>query len=224
MCLLRTSQNYAKHAIELGNAVPTEEPLIFLKSSASLRGLEASPLAFETEAFHHELELVIGIGKAVPLGALCAHGADGGNRAAAAAEQAYEKTIECIHALGLGLDLTRRGKQNELKQNGHPWTLAKSFSGSAIVGPMSLRDGTFDLRDISFELRLNGELRQEGHVNQMIFDVPFQLRYLNSFVPLLPGDLIFTGTPEGVGECRKGDEFAMNFVKGPRTEIYSGIL
>ena len=199
--------------------MPTEEPLIFLKSSASLRGLEASPLAFEAEAFHHEVELVFLIGKTVPLGALSALG-----NGEVAREQAYEKTIECIHALGLGLDLTRRGKQSELKQNGHPWTLAKSFSGSAIVSPMSLRDGTFDLRDISFELRLNGKLRQQGHVNQMIFDVPFQLRYLNSFVPLLPGDLIFTGTPDGVGECRQGDEFAMSFVNGPMTGVHRGIL
>jgi len=191
-------RNFTEHARELGNPVPTEEPVIFLKSNAALRGLDASPIAFSDETFHFEAELVLLVGKHVPLGSLVAG-----------------EEERCLQAAGLGLDLTRRGKQSELKAAGLPWTVAKSFAGSAIVAPLLTLDGSFRLSDVSFELAVNGDRRQSGHVNQMIFDIPFQLRYLNQLAPLLPGDLLFTGTPSGVGEFRQGDTFILKFLSGP---------
>ena len=192
-------RNYAEHARELGNAVPKEEPVIFLKSSASLRGLAAPPesVAFAEETFHFEAELVLLVGSHVPLGTLV-----------------EGREEECIRAVGLGLDLTRREKQRVLKKAGLPWTVSKSFAGSAVVAPLINRD-EMDLSEISFALAVNGKQRQQGHVNQMIFDIPSQLRHLNQLSPLLPGDLLFTGTPEGVGEIRLGDEFTMRFLSGP---------
>ena len=191
-------RNYAEHAKELNNPVPKDEPVIFLKASSALRGLEPSPVAFADEQLHFECELVLLIGTHVPLGKL-----EPGQEAA------------CVRAVGLGLDVTRRQKQTELKKQGYPWAVAKSFSGSAVVSPMSQVDSSFSLQDIAFELSVNGTRRQHGHVKQHIFDIPTLLSHINSIAPLLPGDLIFTGTPEGVGEIKPGDEFEMKYVSGP---------
>ena len=200
-------RNYAAHARELHNAVPTEEPVLFLKASSACRPLSAGPVAFDSETFHHEIEMVLLIGEHVPLGGL----------------EGREPTA-CVRAVGLGLDLTRRGKQNELKKAGLPWTLAKSFAGAALLSPFVACDGSFDLADISFALSVNGDVKQSAHVNQMIFDVPFQLRYISSFAPLLPGDLIFTGTPEGVGPLVRGDHVSLRFVSGPELPAFEGVL
>lgn len=174
-----------------------------MKSSAALRPLERGEIAFAEETFHHEIELVALVGKYTPLGALTAGGSE----------------VDCVRAVGLGLDLTRRGKQNELKKAGLPWTVSKSFAGSALLGPMVACDGSFDLDDVSFSLQVNGEEKQRGHVNQMIFSLAHQLCYLNNLHPLLPGDLIFTGTPEGVGPLRKGDKLLLRFESGPAGEF-----
>lgn len=197
-------RNYVAHAEELGNAVPQEEPVIFLKSSASLRGLnDRSPTAFPDETFHHELEMVLLIGQDIPLGELQAG-----------------KEKECIRAVGLGLDMTRRGVQSQLKAQGYPWTTAKSFAGSAIVSPMTQIDSEVDLDDVSFELEVRPSdetsftKRQAGHVSLMVFNVAAQLRFLNSLGPLLRGDLVFTGTPAGVSNLNKGDAFRMRFTSG----------
>lgn len=214
-------RNYVKHVEELGNDVPTDEPVVFLKSTASLRRLtDDTPTAFPDETFHHECEMVLLIGEDVPLNGLLP-----GNEE------------ECVRAIGLGLDLTRRTVQKTLKDKGKPWTTAKSFAGSAIVGPMTPLDGaTYPLSDIGFELRVNDEVRprQVGDTSLMIFDVPATLRFLNSLTPLLRGDLIFTGTPEGVADMVKGDSFAMHFTRpaidcgrGKNTappRVYKGVL
>ena len=195
-------RNYEAHAVELGNEVPKEEPVIFLKSSAALRGLEStsashSSIAYAEEEFSYECELVYLVGTHVPMG-----------------ELKPGEEYSCIEAVGLGLDLTRRSKQTELKGKGLPWTLSKSFHGSAIVSPMLRVDHTVDLANLSFALDVKNRRRQEGHINQMIFDVPYLLRFLNSFGALLPGDLLFTGTPEGVGKIKQGDSFSMKFLTG----------
>jgi 2-keto-4-pentenoate hydratase/2-oxohepta-3-ene-1,7-dioic acid hydratase in catechol pathway len=195
-------RNYVLHAKELGNAVPTE-PVVFLKARTSLRGLDPAPLAFD-ESFHHEVELVLVVGAPVPL-----RGDPG---------------WAAVSGVTLGLDLTRREVQQRCKEQGLPWVPAKSFAGGAVVGPIvPVADlgGTAGLR---FSLDVNGERRQEGDPASMVFDVPALLRYLASLAPLLPGDLVFTGTPSGVGPIRAGDAFVMRLVTGAGTHTFTGLL
>ena len=183
-------RNYGTHAKELGNAIPTA-PIIFLKSLSSLRALASGALAFTEETFHYEAELVLSLKTAVSLGSKCGW--------------------EVVEAIGLGIDLTRREIQNNLKREGMPWTVAKSFTGSALVSEFSLyKEGT-PLEDLSFSLKINGTLRQEGHPGDMIFDVPTLLSYLATFNELAPADLVFTGTPAGVGTIHRGDTFELEF-------------
>ena len=182
-------RNYADHAKELNNPVPQGEPVVFLKAPASLRTLEQGALAFASDTFHHEAELVLRVGQLVPLG----HSAD----------------WDVVDAIGLGLDLTRRTVQGELKTKGLPWTTAKSFAGSALVSPMLSVTDIGGRVEFGFKLTVNGESRQQGHTRNMLFPVPAIVQYLASFNTLLPGDLIFTGTPAGVGPIQRGDAFTL---------------
>jgi 2-keto-4-pentenoate hydratase/2-oxohepta-3-ene-1,7-dioic acid hydratase in catechol pathway len=175
-------RNYVKHAQELGHEVPSS-PVVFLKSWASLRGVHDSDLAWSQEVFHHEVELVLKIARDLKRG--------------------DKVRAEDISEIGLGLDLTRREVQNELKAQGLPWTLAKSFAGSAVLGKMR----PFEDRPYRFELKVQGLSRQIGDSTKMIFPFLSLCNFINSFSPLRKGDLIFTGTPEGVGPIRKGDDF-----------------
>lgn len=196
-------RNYAEHAKELGNAVPTAEPVVFLKASSSIRALTGGTMAFSSEPLHHEAELVLRIGQTVPLGT---------------------KNVgwDCIDAIGLGLDLTRREKQAELKSNGLPWTLAKSFSGASVVSPMLRLTDCGSLNFFRFKFFINDVLKQEGDTRQMIFDVPTILSFLTSFNTLIAGDLIFTGTPSGVGPMLKGQSFMLELEEPHRR--WNGIL
>ncbi|MFK7991020.1 MAG: fumarylacetoacetate hydrolase family protein [Sandaracinaceae bacterium] len=184
-CFGRT---YAKHAAELGNAVP-KQPLLFLKSVRALRPLSEGPIAFSDETFHHEAEVVLLIGCDVAQGSAATWGD--------------------VEAVGLGLDLTRRGLQSELKSNGHPWTTSKSFSGSALVSPLTPLASVAERDAIEFTLSVNGDLRQTGTTKNLTHDVPALLSQLSALTPLGRGDLVFTGTPEGVGEIRAGDRFEL---------------
>jgi len=181
-------RNYAKHAKELGNAIPSE-PVVFLKAASCLRGLEPAPIAFPDESFHHELEVVLHIAEAVPLGG--------------------DPGWSCVGAVSLGLDLTRRGVQGDCKARGLPWTTAKSFAGAAILGPSVPLHELGDPAALAFHLDVDGERRQQGRLVDMLFDVPTLLRYLASLAPLTPGDLVYTGTPEGVGPIRVGQSFTL---------------
>lgn len=183
-------RNYAEHAKELGNQAPVGEPVVFLKSPASLRPLAAGKVAFGAESFHHEAELVLRIGQTVPLGS-------------------RGLGWSAVDAIGLGIDLTRREKQAELKSKGLPWTLAKSFSGASIVSPLIRLNECEGKTRFQFSLFVNDQLKQTGDTDQMIFDVPTIVDFLASFNTLLSGDLIFTGTPAGVGPIKCGDKFAL---------------
>jgi len=116
------------------------------------------------------------------------------------------KTDDYILGYGLGLDLTDREYQNELKRDQLPWLLSKSFQGSAIVS-------CFQGEKISedFWLKINGSIRQKGNINQMIFSISEQISFLSGMLPLLEGDLIFTGTPSGVGPIQNGDELELGY-------------
>jgi 2-keto-4-pentenoate hydratase/2-oxohepta-3-ene-1,7-dioic acid hydratase in catechol pathway len=195
-------RNYADHARELNNPVPTEKPVVFLKASPALRGLEPSPMAFAQQKYHHEIEIVLRVGKDLTMG--------------------QKATLTAIDAITLGLDLTRRDEQYLLKKDGLPWTTAKSFKGSAVMGPwINARDINFD-HPLKFSLKVNQELRQSGDTSHMIFTFEEILTYLLTFNDLHASDLIFTGTPKGVAEIQVGDPFTMSLEQPHR--IFEGRL
>lgn len=183
-------RNYLEHAKELGNSPPEGEPVVFLKAPASLRPIASGKMAFPGESFHHEAELILRIGSTIPVGT---------------------KGLgwSAIDAIGLGLDLTRREKQSELKAKGLPWTLAKSFSGASVVSPLVRLTDCEGQTNFKFKFYINDQLKQSGDTTQMMFDVPKIIDFLTSFNTLLAGDLIFTGTPAGVGPIKTGDRFVL---------------
>ena len=182
-------RNYHAHAAELNSKVP-KQPFFFQKSLPSLNSSNKFTIPKNRE-IHHELEVVILIGKN-------------------GEEIPITKTDDYILGYGLGLDLTDREYQNQLKRDQLPWLLSKSFQGSAIVS-------CFQGEKISedFWLKINGSIRQKGNINQMIFSISEQISFLSGMLPLLEGDLIFTGTPSGVGPIQNGDELELGY--GERT-------
>lgn len=200
MAIYCIGRNYANHAQELGNEIPAA-PIVFLKAESSLRPLSHGVLAFSDEVFHHELELVLCMGRNLELGAKVQH--------------------TDIESIALGIDLTRRETQSELKNKGLPWTISKSFAGSAIIGQSRPYSEVSKSENITFKLWVNDELRQVGETKHMIFPFLSLCNYINSFSSLRKGDLIYTGTPEGVGPARKGDRIETQFQD---EEKESGIL
>ena len=185
-------RNYAAHILELGNSVPSE-PIVFLKTVTSLRSLRSGDLAHEHETFHHEAELVLLIGKPVPRG-----------RSAG---------WDAVQGLGLGIDLTRREVQTALKAKGLPWAAAKSFAGAGLLSDFIVPSELPDLSSITFAFSVNGTLRQHGDSALMLNPVPALLTHIAQTNRLIPGDLIFTGTPAGVGPMRQGDHFTLEFLQ-----------
>jgi 2-keto-4-pentenoate hydratase/2-oxohepta-3-ene-1,7-dioic acid hydratase in catechol pathway len=177
-------RNYADHAKELGNEIPAE-PVVFLKAPSSLRHLAEGPIAFADETYHHELELVLLVGRHL--------------------KNQSDVGPDAVAAVTLGLDLTRRGVQDQLKKKSLPWTIAKSFAGSGILAPFVSASGA-DLTKIDLQLEVNGEVKQAGHTKDMMFPCFTILHYLVTLQNLYPGDLIFTGTPSGVGPLKRGDQ------------------
>ena len=190
MTIYCVARNYALHAKELGNKLPSE-PVIFIKADTSLRGFEQSEIAYPHETFHYEGEIVLRIGQNTETGS--------------------SPNLDIIDSFALGIDLTRREKQTELKKKGLPWTVSKSFLGSAIIGDFKPKQLFKNPESISFQLFINKTLKQDGNLKNMIFPLKTILETLLESAPLKKGDLIFTGTPEGVGEITKGDEFEMIF-------------
>ncbi len=190
MTIYCVARNYALHAKELGNKLPSE-PVIFIKADTSLRTFEQSEIAYSHETFHYEGEIVLRIGQNTETGS--------------------SPNLDIIDSFALGIDLTRREKQTELKKKGLPWTVSKSFLGSAIIGDFKPKQLFKNPESISFQLFINKTLKQDGNLKNMIFPLKTILETLLESAPLKKGDLIFTGTPEGVGEITKGDEFEMIF-------------
>ena len=187
-------RNYAEHAKELGNLMPAAGaiPIIFMKPVTSIVNLGA-PLILPrgVGAVHHELELVLALG---------AGGTD------------IEAGSALKHVAGatLGLDLTLRDEQARLKQAGSPWELAKAFDGSAALGPFTPVPGAFDLQALDMLCTVNGQVRQKGNTRDMLFPVATIIAFLSTRWRLLPGDLIYTGTPAGVGPIRPADRIEIS--------------
>lgn len=182
------ARNYAEHAREMGSD-PVREPPFFFTKPADAVVASGALLAFppRTANLHHEVELVVAIGRGgadIPAGQV-----DGDH----------------IFGYAVGIDLTRRDLQAAAKAKGQPWDMAKGFDNSAPVGPISPLSRTGVMTRGRIELRVNGEVRQSGDIADMIWHIPEIVQELSAFVELAPGDLIFTGTPAGVGPVVRGD-------------------
>lgn len=180
-------RNYAEHAKELGNAIP-EKPLIFLKpSSAVIYSGEEIIYPDISNEMHHEVELVLLIGKTI--------------------KNVDEKSAEdAITGYGVGLDMTLRDIQSDLKKKGHPWTIAKCFDTSAVLSDFILKENYNLTLDEEISLSVNSSIKQKEKLNKMIFSPSQIIEYISSLMTLEKGDLIFTGTPAGVGKVERGDE------------------
>ena len=176
-------RNYRAHAAELNHDVP-DRPFFFQKSIPALNTTNEIILP-ENREIHHELEIVVLIGK------------DGEMISASS-------TDTFISGYALGLDLTDRIYQTQLKEAKLPWLLAKSFKGSAVVSTFQS-----EMVQKDFWLKVNGEVRQMGNASQMVFSISQQISFLSSRIPLMSGDLIFTGTPSGVGSIHSGDSLEL---------------
>ena len=177
-------KNYAAHAKEMGSEVDKKEPFFFSKPPQALTQSREIPYPAKTNNLHHEVELVVFLHK-------------GG------ANIPQEQVENLIFGYAVGIDLTKRDLQNEFKDAGKPWDLSKGFDYS---GPISEIIRTEKLLgDEAITLKVNDELRQSSNISSMEWDIPSLISILSQQVTLKPGDVIFTGTPEGVGPIVKGD-------------------
>ncbi|MFO7738159.1 MAG: fumarylacetoacetate hydrolase family protein [Desulfatiglandaceae bacterium] len=179
-------RNYAEHARELGNPVP-EEPVVFMKP-IHCRVPSGGTVRFPAHGkeLHHEVEVVLRIGRKFR-------------------NVSTEKADAFIDGVGLGLDLTLRDVQGLLKERGLPWEKAKAFEQSAPLGLIVEMEKIDDINDLDFICKVNGEIRQQGSTRNMIFSPARIVSYLSGIWELLPGDLIYTGTPEGIAGLSVGD-------------------
>lgn len=185
MKIICVGRNYAAHAKELKSELPSE-PVIFLKPETSrLRGKKVFFLPSFSKEIHHELELVLKINH------------DGKNIHEKFAYKYYDE-------LTVGIDFTARDLQNSLKSKGLPWELSKSFDSSAPVGKFIPKSEIMK-KNILFHLDINGKTVQSGNSADMIFSFDRIISFVSTYITLRQGDLIFTGTPEGVGPVKRGD-------------------
>lgn len=195
-------RNYAEHARELGNEVPTE-PVLFMKPATALCSLDAPVVIPQGQGtVHHEVEMVVLIG--APL-----------------RDASEEDAKKAIVGYGIGLDLTLRDVQDRLKAGGLPWERAKAFDGSAPVSGMIDARGVSTRQNLDVMLDVNDAVRQYGHTGQMLFPTFPLVAEISRHFTLMPGDLVFTGTPKGVGPLEVGDRLAIrlgNFLV-IRTEV-----
>lgn len=180
-------RNYADHAREMGHDPDREPPFFFMKPANSIVS-DCKDMAYPqlSKDVHHEIEMVVAIGK-------------GGANITA------DKALDHVYGYGVGLDMTRRDLQGEAKKMGRPWDTGKAFDQSAPCGEITPVSKCGHPSKGAVKLMVNGELRQEGDLNQLIWNVPDTIAYLSTLFTLEPGDLIYSGTPAGVGPVNKGD-------------------
>jgi acylpyruvate hydrolase len=187
MKIICIGRNYVEHAKELNSEVPTE-PVFFLKpDTALLKDGQAFYLPDFSKEIHHEVELVIKINK------------PGKNIQSQFAHKYFEE-------IGIGIDFTARDLQAECKKKGLPWEKAKAFDGSAPIGKFIDKNQFADEKNINFKLLINGKLVQNGNSSNMLFSFDKIIAYVSQFFTLKTGDLIYTGTPQGVGPVEIGDK------------------
>ena len=183
-------RNYEEHAKEMG-FTGREPPFFFLKPADSLVVVDAGqtgsmPYPSLTKNLHHEIELVVAIGV--------------GGRNIQAADAAKH-----IYGYAVGLDMTRRDLQNDMKKQGRPWCIGKAFDESAPIGPITRKEQAGDIDQAEISLQVNGSDRQRSTISKLIWNVAETIEHLSTAWELQPGDLIYTGTPEGVSAVVQGD-------------------
>jgi fumarylpyruvate hydrolase len=179
-------RNYAEHAVEMGHDPNREPPFFFQKNPDALDSSGRFPYPVKTSDVHHEIELIVALGK-------------GGS------DIAPETALDHVYGYGVGLDMTRRDLQAEAKKMGRPWEIAKSFEASAPCGPLVPAAEIGHPAKGGIWLDVNGARRQTGDLSQMIWNVPDTITYLSGLFTLAAGDIIMTGTPAGVGAVQRGD-------------------
>jgi 2-keto-4-pentenoate hydratase/2-oxohepta-3-ene-1,7-dioic acid hydratase in catechol pathway len=187
MKIFAIGRNYAEHIKELNNERP-DEPVIFTKpDTAILKNNEPFYYPSFSKDIHHEVEILLKIDK------------EGKNIDEKFASKYYKE-------IGIGIDFTARDLQQKAKEKGLPWDIAKGFNGSAPISEFIPLEQIKDLHNLNFSLKVNGEYTQQGNTSLMLFSFDYIIAYLSKFFTLKKGDIIFTGTPKGVGPVKIGDK------------------
>ncbi len=188
MKIICIGRNYREHAKELNNPIP-KKPVFFMKPDTALLQ-KNNPFFYPdfSKDVHYETEIVLKI-----------------NRNGKHIEEKFAHKY--FDEIGIGIDFTARDLQAEQKKKGLPWEIAKAFDGAAPVGKFVSKNQFSDINNLRFSLKINGELRQEGNTADMMFSFDRIIAYVSQFISLKPGDLIFTGTPSGVGPTKINDHF-----------------
>ncbi|MEM7462096.1 MAG: fumarylacetoacetate hydrolase family protein [Pseudomonadota bacterium] len=179
-------RNYAAHAVEMGHDPDREPPFFFQKNPNNLDTSGEFPYPANTSDVHHEIEMAVALksgGINIPI----------------------EEALDHVYGYGVSLDMTRRDLQGQAKKMGRPWEIGKAFERSAPIGPIFTVSEVGHPDQGHVEFKVNGETRQEGDLNQMIWKVPEMISYLSDYFELASGDVILSGTPAGVGPVEKGD-------------------
>lgn len=191
-------RNYAAHARELGNAVP-ETPILFLKPRTAMVPLSPDfAIPADRGGCHHETEIAVLIGRT-------------------AKDISLDEAPGVIAGYGLALDLTLRDLQNQLKKQGYPWEVSKAFDGACPLSPFISPEAMGDVTTAELSLTVNGEPRQHGQVQDMITGIYELVAYISRIFTLEPGDVVLTGTPEGVAALAGGDRLVLSLGNGGKT-------
>ena len=191
--IICVGRSYAEHAKELGNAIP-DQPVLFMKPPSALRTLDAG-IVWNSAlgSCHYECELTLRIDQTLRQ------------------ETDPNQAVKAIGAVTLGLDLTLRDLQDQLKKKGQPWERAKAFDGACVLADwVDVEDVITDWKDVHYTLHVNDELRQKGDTALLIFDVGNLLAEISQVFTLEPGDVVMTGTPAGVAALQVGDQLTMS--------------
>lgn len=195
-------RNYAKHAYELGNEIP-EEMILFSKPTHALVFTEGQTISLPKGKgdIHHELEIVLRINTNVQKG---------------------DQVDDVVSEMSLGVDLTLRDVQSALKEKGRPWLRAKGFKNSAVSTPFWAFEGTENCEQVDFSLVKNGKVVQKGNIKNMLYNFQAMIDECTEWFGLDEGDLIYTGTPEGVGPLAQGDECVLYWGKEEKGRFIVG--
>lgn len=197
--VLCVGRNYMDHARELGNPVP-ESPIVFLKPSTAVVSFEEGiALPRRGGECHFETEIAVLVGSTLK-------------------DADENQVLPALVGFGIGLDLTLRSLQKTLKEKSHPWELAKAFDASCpLTRFVSCEELSYPKSPLRFGLEINGELRQQGCSDEMIFPIEQLICFMSQSITLLPGDVVLTGTPAGVGPLHEGDELVASLGEGFKT-------